>query len=125
MVNTKHCFGELRMQDVADKKPSSDMAEDRRQFWLAAFRGVICATEGNCARFEAYFDMAGWWTFDVFIVAVDIGIVVPDWNLTTGAFHFCFLMKQHQKDTCKTLLRLEEQERKMTRHAYNGRHCWY
>ena len=46
-------------------------------------------------------------------------------NLTTGAFHFCFLMKQHQKHTCKTLLRLEEQERKMTRHAYNGRHCWY
>ena len=50
------------------KKPSSDMAEDRGQFWLAAFRGVICATEGNCARFEAYFDMAGWWTYDVFML---------------------------------------------------------
>eukprot|EP00435_Cladocopium_sp_Y103_P039519 s4261_g10.t1 len=101
------------------------MARARRSFWSAALVSVLSGTTEALQQFEAFFVLPEWWTYDLFVTAADIGLVVPDACRDWVLEHFVIAASEwHQRQSYFTLIKLQEKMSDAISLAYNGRRCW-
>ena len=114
-------------QDTCTDSDERAEAEDRKGFWTAALRAVLCATQPNFALFQGYLELSDWGKYDVFLIAADIGLTVPEpceaWRLD----HFAHAVHRWQEKDTSNLVRdtLFQAMSEKIEQAYWGRHCWY